>query len=443
MNRFVILISAVAALGGLLFGFDTAVISGTINFIQPYFGLSEAELGWTVSSLLFGCLAGVLIAGRASEIAGRKKTLMLAALLFFISAIGSSLSGTLTIFVLSRVIGGVAVGIASIVSPMYIAEVSPASKRGLLVSLNQMAIVVGILLAFFTNYLLIDTGENNWRWMLVVMSLPAVFLFFSLLLVPESPRWLVARNKNADALTVLSKTIGAEEAAIELEIIRQSLTNQKKASFREVLSPGVKPILFIGIGLAVFQQITGINTILYYAPKIFSGIGISNDSALLQTVAVGATNMIFTIVAMSFIDRLGRKPLLMIGSAGMMLTMAGLSLLFLIGKTSGPLVLLFILGYCAFFAASLGPVTWVLISELFPNRIRSIGMAISVMFLWSSCILVTVSFPVLLEKLNGGFTFLIFSVVCLADFLFIWRNVPETKGKTLENIEMDLTNNQV
>lgn len=437
MKGYVILISVVAALGGLLFGFDTAVISGTINYIQPYFGLSEAGLGWTVSSLLFGCIAGVFLAGKAGDHYGRKKVLMAAAFLFFISAVGSASAHSLIIFLFARILGGLAVGVASILSPMYIAELAPAKYRGTLVSLNQLAIVIGILVAFFSNYLLVNSGENNWRWMLSVMAAPAVLLFFSLFLVPESPRWLVARNRNDEALKVLIKTSGTALAQSELQEIQQTLKNQEESSFSDLLAPKIKPLLFIGIILAVFQQITGINTIMYYAPKIFANVGQSNDSALLQTILIGGTNLVFTLVAMVLIDRFGRKLLIIIGSTGMMLMLAGLSALFFTNHTSGVLVLVFILGYIAFFAASLGPALWVVAAELFPNRLRSKGMSIAIVSLWIACTIVTIAFPIMLEKLSGGITFLIFALICLANLLYVLKYVPETKGKTLEELEKE------
>jgi SP family arabinose:H+ symporter-like MFS transporter len=437
MKSYVILISVVASLGGLLFGFDTAVISGTINFIQPYFGLSEAGLGWTVSSLLFGCIAGVFLAGKAGDRYGRKKVLMAAALLFFISAVGSASAHSLVFFLVARILGGLAVGVASILSPMYIAELAPAKYRGTLVSLNQLTVVIGILVAFFSNYLLVDTGENNWRWMLLVMAAPAVLLFFSLFLVSESPRWLVAHGRNDDSLNVLVKTSGKEFASAELKEIEETLKDREESSFRELLSPKVKPLLFTGIILAVFQQITGINTIMYYAPKIFANVGQSNDSALFQTVLIGNTNLIFTLIAMALIDRLGRKLLIIIGSTGMMLMLSGLSALYFTDQTSGVLVLVFILGYIAFFAASLGPALWVVAAELFPNRLRSKGMSIAIVSLWVACTIVTVVFPVMLKKLSGGITFLIFALICLANLLYALKYVPETKGKTLEELEKE------
>lgn len=437
MKSYVILISVVAALGGLLFGFDTAVISGTINFIQLYFGLSETGLGWTVSSLLFGCIAGVFLAGKMGDLYGRKKVLMLAALLFFVSAAGSASAHVLAFFITARILGGLAVGIASILSPMYIAELAPAKYRGTLVSLNQLAIVIGILVAFFSNYLLVGSGENNWRWMLLVMAAPAVLLFFSLFLVPESPRWLVARNRNEEALKVLIKTSGPELAQSELKEIQHTLKNLEESTFSDLFAPKIKPLLFIGIILAVFQQITGINTIMYYAPKIFANVGQSNDSALLQTILIGGTNLVFTLIAMVLIDRFGRKRLIAVGSTGMMLMLTGLSALFFTNHTSGVLVLVFILGYIAFFAASLGPALWVISAELFPNRLRSKGMSIAIVSLWIACTIVTIAFPIMLEKLSGGITFLIFALICLANLAYVLKYVPETKGKTLEELERE------
>ncbi len=438
MKAYVILISVVVAFGGLLFGFDTAVISGTINFIQPYFGLSEAGLGWTVSSLLFGCIAGVSLAGKTSDFYGRKKILMLAAFFFIISAVGSALSTNLPVFIAARVIGGIAVGVASILSPMYIAEIAPAKYRGRLVSLNQLAIVIGILVAFFTNYLLVNTGENNWRWMLVVMAIPALLLFFGLFFVPESPRWLVAQNREKSAFNVLVKTAGKNLATRELENIRETLQNSEEATYRELLTPRVKPILWIGVILAIFQQITGINTIMYYAPKIFAQIGQSNDTALLQTIAIGATNLIFTIVAMLFIDRFGRKFLMVIGSIGMTVMLAGLSLLYFMGQATGILVLTFILGYIAFFAASLGPALWVVVSEIFPNRLRSKGMSVALVSLWIAATVIAIVFPIMLDALSGAVTFMIFAFICLINLWYVLRYVPETKGKTLEELENEL-----
>jgi MFS transporter, SP family, arabinose:H+ symporter len=267
------------------------------------------------------------------------------------------------------------------------------------------------------------------------MAAPAVLLFLSLFPVPESPRWLVARDRKEDAYRILVKTAGEVNARAELSDIEETLKNHQEAAYRELLTPKIKPLLFMGILLAVFQQITGINTIMYYAPKIFANIGQSNDSALLQTIAIGATNLIFTIAGMLLIDRIGRKILVLLGSAGMMLMLAGLSALYFLNLTSGLLVLVLILGYIGFFAASLGPAIWVMVAEIFPNRLRSKGMSLAIMALWLACAIVSISFPQMLEKLSGGTTFLIFAIICLGNLLYVFRFVPETKGKSLEELE--------
>jgi len=293
-------------------------------------------------------------------------------------------------------------------------------------------------MAFFTNYLLVNTGENNWRWMLLVMAAPAILLFVSMFLVPESPRWLVARNSENKALQVLMKTVGETDARDRLNDIKQTLQNRKEAGYHELFLPNIRPILWIGIMLAVFQQITGINTILYYAPKIFTGIGHGNDTALLQTVAIGSTNVLFTVVAMLIIDRIGRRFLILAGSAGMSAMFVCLALLYYTGNTAGIMVLIFILGYIAFFALSLGPAVWVVISEIFPNRLRSKGMSVAVVALWTACTIVSITFPVMLEALQGDITFMIFAFICLLNLLYVWKYVPETRGKTLEELEKKL-----
>jgi SP family arabinose:H+ symporter-like MFS transporter len=340
--------------------------------------------------------------------------------------------------VTARVLGGVAVGVASILSPMYIAELAPARFRGSLVSLNQLAIVTGILVAFFSNYLIGNTGNNNWRWMLLVMAAPAILFLFSLFLVPESPRWLVARGRNEDALKVLRETLGEKQAPAELAAIEATLQSHVESTYRELLQPKVKTMLMIAITLSVFQQITGINTIMYYAPKIFSSIGMSNNSALFQTILIGGINLMFTIISMILIDRWGRRKLIITGSLGMTLMLSGLSVLFFTGQTNPFPVLCLILGYIAFFAASLGPGLWVMATELFPNRLRSKGMSVSTLTLWGACACVTILFPVMLERLSGGITFMIFALICLASLLYTMWYLPETRGKSLEVLEKEL-----
>jgi SP family arabinose:H+ symporter-like MFS transporter len=317
---------------------------------------------------------------------------------------------------------------------MYISEIAPAGRRGQLVSLNQMAIVVGILLAFFSNYWLSDSGANNWRWMFGVMGLPAFMFLATLFFVPESPRWLVQKGRENEASYILSQINGPVTAHKEMDEIRESLKEEKSA-YREVFSHEMRPVLWIGILLAVFSQVTGINTIMYYAPVIFQKTGFGTNSALMQTAIIGSINFLFTIVAIAWIDRIGRRPLLIMGSIGMAVSLAALSLAFYLNKFEGILILVLILVYCASFAASIGPVTWVAISEIFPNKLRSKAMSVAVVFLWTANFIVILTFPVILNRLGGGMAFLIFAVMCLLLILFVLFKFPETKGKSLEELE--------
>jgi SP family arabinose:H+ symporter-like MFS transporter len=427
------LISIVAALGGLLFGFDTAVISGVIPFIEKQFSLSGTEIGWVVSSLILGCIVGVILSGAPADKYGRKKVLSVAALLFVISALGTASADSVLTFVIFRIFGGFAVGIASMVSPMYIAEIAPAKQRGQLVSLNQLTIVIGILVAFFSNYLLVDLGENNWRWMLCVMALPALLFFVALFFVPESPRWLALKGKTQQAMQILEKINGKEIALREMEIIGNSLKNKSDSSFKAVFAPALRMPLLVGIGLAFFQQITGINTIMYYAPLIFEKSGLSINSAIYQTILIGVINLLFSLVAIYFVDRVGRKPILIVGSILMTISLLILSISFTYGLSS-IITLVAILLFIASFASSLGPITWVVISELFPNHVRGKAMSISIVFVWISCFFVSFLFPVLLEKIGGGNTFLVLAFFCLLSLGFNVKFVKETKGKELEEI---------
>ncbi len=433
-SAFLILASVVAALGGLLFGFDTAVISGTTPFIQPFFHLNDVGLGWTVSSLLIGCIVGVMIAGRPGDLFGRRRTLMVAALLFVVSAIGSALSGELWVFITFRFFGGIAVGTASMLSPMYISEISPGARRGALVSLNQLAIVIGILIAFFSNYLLVGVGVDNWRWMLSVMGLPALLFFFSLLFVPASPRWLVQKGKTKEAFDVLSRINGEDQAKLELKDIEESIAKEV-GTYREVFSKELRPILLIGVLLAIFQQMTGINSIMYYAPIIFQKIGNGTSSALMQTIAVGAVNLTFTIVSLKLIDRWGRKPLLIVGAIGMVISLGVISIAFFMHHYEGYLILVFILLFIASFAVSIGPVAWVVIAEIFPNKLRSKAMSVAIVTLWTFTFLVSLTFPIILDRLGGGAAFAIFGVMCLLLLFYVIFKLPETKGKSLEELE--------
>jgi SP family arabinose:H+ symporter-like MFS transporter len=385
---------------------------------------------------LFGCIIGVISAGKPSDIFGRKKTLMAAAFLFVVSAIGSALASKLVVFILYRILGGLGVGIASMLSPMYISEISPAERRGRLVSFNQLAIVIGILLAFISNALLVDTGENNWRWMLAVMGIPALLFFIFLFFAPESPRWLVQKGFSEKAFVILEKINGDEKARNELKVIEESITEEEDTgTFREVFSPRMRPVLFMGVFLCVFSQITGINSIMYYAPVIFQSIGAAASSAVAQTAIIGGGNLIFTFVAISLVDRLGRKPLLIGGVTGMIVSLTSIATAFYLKRTDGYIILVLILMYIASFSASVGAVTWVIVSEIFPNKLRSKAMSISIVSLWLANFFLILVFPLMLNRLGGAASFLFFDAMCVLLLLFTIIKLPETKGKSLEELE--------
>ncbi len=444
-KRYVYFAAIVAALGGLLFGYDTAVIAGAIGFLQQHFDLNAAEKGWAVSNALVGCIIGVASAGFLSDALGRKKVLILAAIMFAISAVGSALPVTFTQFVIFRMIGGLGVGAASMVSPLFIAEISPPAIRGKLVSWNQFAIVFGMLMVYFVNYKIEGFGteawnvSTGWRWMIGSETLPAIFFLALLWFVPESPRWLIKQGRVEEGQKILANIGGEAHAKAQVEDIQKTVA-QESGSLKELFKPGLRLILFVGIGLAILQQVTGINVIIYYAPEIFKTLGASSDVALLQTVVVGAFNLGFTIVAMTFVDRVGRKPLMLIGAVGMGISLLAFGMTMYFHITAA-WVLIFVLSYIASFALSVGPVTWVILSEIFPTRIRGRLMAICTIMLWLANILITQTFPMLdenewlVEQFNHGFTFWIYAVLCIALFLVVKLGVPETKGKTLEEIE--------
>lgn len=437
---FVYKITLVAAVGGLLFGYDTAVIAGAIGFLQEKYQLSSAMMGWIASCALIGCILGVMFAGSLSDKIGRKKVLILSAVLFAVSSIGTAMPPDLNWFVVSRIIGGLGIGIASMLAPMYITEIAPADIRGRLVSINQLGVVTGILLIYFVNAgiaSLYDEAWNvavGWRWMFGSGLLPSVIFLFLLTFVPESPRWLAKQGRTDEALLILTKLNGTEKAKVELAEINLAIKTES-GSFSEIFKPGLRKALVIGVVLSMFSQITGINAIMYYAPEIFKSTGDGSSSALLQTILVGVVNLLFTIVAIKYVDRLGRKGLLLAGSLGMAVCLAIIGAAFYFGLAKGYLVLISILAYIAFFAVSLGPLTFVVIAEIFPNRTRGRAMSISMFSLWLSVFIVSQSFPMLLDSIGSAFTFWIFMLMSVFTFLFVWKVVPETKGKTLEEIE--------
>ncbi len=512
-KRFTIKIALIVALGGFLMGFDASVISGVVKFIEPEFQLTKLELGWSVSSLTLTATLAMMFSGPLSDVFGRKKLLKLAAILFAVSAIGSAMAPDFVSLVVARMIGGLGVGAALILAPMYIAEISPPKIRGQMVSFNQLNIVIGISVAFFTNYIILRLGQSdaawtqslkfeawNWRWMLGVETLPAILYYTGLFLVPESPRWLAMKKREEEALEIMGKVFSQEEAKAQLQAVHNSLGEGKKekVAVRELFKPAMRLVLTIGIVVAVLQQITGINSVFFYAPMIFEQSGIGTDASFVQAILVGITNLVFTIAAILMIDKLGRKPLLSAGVAGIAVCMFILAAGFnaaeytlteksvselpaeinreqlapLIGRSYGNdviykealrevlkedvakqfesdlikaavtmnsgLILLGILGFVASFAVSIGPVMWVLFSELFPNRIR--GVAISFVGLINSGVSFSVQlvFPWELANFGSSMTFLIYGAFAAVGLVFVLIKVPETKGKSLEELEATL-----
>lgn len=437
--RYLLTISLVTALGGLLFGYDISVISGTIPFITDFFNLNEQMKGWVVSSALIGCILGASYAGRLGDKFGRKKILLATSILFAVSAIGSGMANSIPSFVIYRIVGGLAVGGASVLAPMYIAEVSPAHVRGRMVSVNQLTIVIGIAMAYYVNYWLLATGDVAWRWMLAAEAAPALLFFAALFIVPESPRWLVARNRNSEASAILQKVGGDDFAGFELKEISESLQgNEKRGTLKDAFKKKYGFILFIGIFLAVFQQWSGINVIFFYAPDIFAKANLGVNDSLFQTTLVGLTNVIFTVLAMRVIDKTGRKKLMLIGAAGMAVCYLLIGLLFQTGKTESWLLLSLLIITPAFFAFGLGPTVWVVLSEIFPNKIRGAAMSVSTFALWVACYLLTLTFPVFVEWFSAAKTFWIYAAICIIGFAVILKYLPETKGVSLEQLEKKL-----
>jgi sugar porter (SP) family MFS transporter len=450
-NRvFIWWITITASLGGLLFGYDTAVISGTISMVRAQFGLNAALEGWYVSSALLGCVAGVSFAGWLSDKYGRKRTLLLAATLFTLSALGCALSNSFSTLVIYRMLGGMGVGIASMLSPMYISEISPPSIRGRLVALYQLAITVGILVSYLINARLLGQSAVEgihlhdqitlvfktevWRAMLGMESIPAVIFFILLCLVPESPRWLLINGHSEKARAILLKTSGKEEAEKEIQDIQGTLITEKEKN-RLMITPGIRLALFLGVSLAVLQQFTGIDAIIYYGPRIMESAGFALNDALGSQVIIGVINLIFTLLAIWQIDKFGRKRLLLSGTLGMLLSLIAIGVLFHTGHADGTLLLILILGFIASFAFSLGPVVWVILSEIYPTRIRGRAMSIATMAVWIGTTLIGQFIPLSLENLGPAITFWIFALFCIPTIWIGWKVMPETKGKTLEEIE--------
>jgi len=434
MNVKLFLYAFTAAIGGLLFGFDTAVISGTTESIQAYFDMSDAMLGWAVGSALVGCIVGALGVGKPGDIYGRRRMLFISAVLFFVSAVWTGAAQTLTGFVIARIIGGIGVGAASVMAPMYIAEISPARLRGRLVSTAQLAIVTGIVAAFFSNYVIAGIGENAWRYMYWAECVPAGLYFILLFLTRPSPRWLVKVGRVDLARDVIRIVDTEEDTETVLTDIRESLAHEEQSKGINLFHKPYLRLVIIGMVVGMFNQFTGINIIMYYAPKIFKAAGFGENAALLQAVAIGSTNLIFTFVGMALIDKLGRKTLLMIGGLAMPICLGMFAYCHMNSKEPY-LLIVSILVYIMFFCTTQGVVIWVILSEMFPNQIRARASAMSSFSLWVFCALTAFLFPPLEKKFGVGPIFIFNSIATLCSFFFFWKFLVETKGKTLEEME--------
>lgn len=444
-------ITLAAALGGFLFGYDTAVISGTIGLVKSQFNLNTAMEGWFVSSALVGCISGVAFAGELSDRFGRKRSLIFSGLMFSVSVVGCALSASHAELIIFRLVGGIGVGVASMLSPMYISEVSPARIRGRMVALYQFAITVGILCAYFSNAIMLNLSESLteldpggilhklmvaevWRGMFATEFIPAVLFFLIMFLIPSSPRWLVSKNREEEAGRVLLKINEKEFAEKELKFIRESLAKEEKGSWKVLFQKGIRLALFAGIGLAILSQFTGINAIIYYGPRIMEEAGLQLSDALGGQVIIGFVNVTATVLAILRIDKYGRKKLMFGGVTGMFFSLLAVGIMFLAGSTQGILLLVFILTFIASFAIGYGPVIWVLLSEIYPTRIRGRAMSMATMSVWVGNAIVGQLVPWMLEVLSPGVTFFIFALCCIP-VPIILRKLPETKGLSLEEIE--------
>jgi sugar porter (SP) family MFS transporter len=436
LKRYVFFWSLVVSLSGFLFGFDTAVISGAEKSIQIYWGLNAVQHGLTISIALIGTVVGALLGAIPSDRIGRKKTLIVIALLYLVSSLGTSLSTNWYMFLFFRFAGGLGVGASSVTAPIYISEVSPAAKRGGLVALFQFNVVFGILMSYLSNYLIGYTGENPWRLMLGIQAIPSFVFLVLLRFIPESPRWLILHKGRVAEATKTLQIVSPGTYEGDLVAITLAGVQQKEDTDpAPLLSKKYRTPVTLAVLFAVFNQVSGINAIIYYSPRIFEMTGLGKHSSLLSTVGIGAVNFLFTALAINFIDRFGRKTLMLIGSAGLILSLGFVSYAFFTRDFSGNLVTICLLMYIAFFAFSQGAVIWVFISEIFPNAVRAKGQTLGSFTHWAMAALITFSFPYLAEKLGGGDIFAFFSVMMCLQFLFVWKKMPETKGRSLEQME--------
>ena len=451
-NSFIAAVCSIGSLGGLLFGFDTAVISGTFSFIEQYFSLNEIEIGWFTSSALIGAIIGALVSGSLSDRFGRKPILIIAAFLFFISALGCTIPNSFIFLIVARIIGGIGVGMASVLAPLYISEFSPPKIRGKLIALYQLSIVIGILLAYLSNWLLLKFSQEStslfnetdklykifvsevWRGMFGLEMIPSGLFIFLLFLIPESPRWLIKNNNPEKGFNILTKISGKKIAEKEFIEIKNSI-RKFKGRIEDLLRPGLRLALLVGIGLSVFGQFTGVNVIIYYGPTILENAGFKIDGALQFQVAIGLINLIFTIIALWKIDRWGRRPLLVYGMFSVFISLIIIAFQFTFDSSQGILIVVMLCIYMASLALSINAVIWVLIGEIFPNRIRGSAMSIVTFTNWGANFLTAFTFPWYIDKIGMGGGFFTFAGMCLLATIFFNKYVPETKGKTLEEIE--------
>lgn len=449
-NWYLLRVNFVAALGGFLFGFDTAVISGSISFVKTQFTLSAIWEGWFVSSALVGCIIGVSFAGLLSDRFGRKKILLLSAFLFFISASGCALVQTMGGLIAYRLLGGIGVGVASMLSPLYISELSPPTVRGRMVALYQFAITIGILCAYFSNAWLLEISgrteafpttvfnlifiDEVWRGMFGAETVPAALFFILLIFIPESPRWLTVRGQSETAEVILSRVVGSKEARKQIVEIEE-VVQMEESGLKGIFRPGMRHALLIGVFIAIMTQCSGINAIIYYGPRILNEAGFTISGALGGQVIIGVVNVLFTILAIWKIDDLGRKPLLILGVSGIVIAHVVIGILFYNNITTGLAVMIFILFFIACFAFSLGPVSWVLLSEIYPTNVRGRVMSIAVLGVWGATAIVGQLVPWLLENITPAGTFWLFAFLVAPTLIIAWKFLPETKGKSLEEIE--------
>ncbi|WP_303312725.1 sugar porter family MFS transporter [Hymenobacter sp. BT730] len=429
--------SLVVALGGFLFGFDTAVISGAEKAIQQLWGLSTVEHGFTIAIALVGTVFGAVFGGLPSDKLGRRKTLIIIAVLYLVSALGAALTSSWVAFLVFRFLGGLGVGASSVTAPLYISEVSPAARRGRMVAMFQFNIVFGILIAYLSNYLLTGVGENDWRWMLGVQALPALAFFLLLFRVPESPRWLLGRGRVEEARAILNR-IDPTTADQDVNSILTANALDEAGGGESLFARQYRTPVMLAVLFAVFNQVSGINAIIYYAPRIFEMTGLGKGSALLSSAGIGLINFLFTLLAMNFIDRFGRRKLMLIGSFGLIATLGLVSRAFYLQQFGGMMVPVLLFVYIAFFAFSQGAVIWVFISEIFPNTVRAKGQALGSSTHWVMASIIAFTFPYFAEKLGGGHTFLFFCLMMVLQLIFVWRFMPETKGTSLEQLEKTL-----